>query len=580
MFAKEKGWRCGKSFISWRSRCYINSKTGRKLGYKYQINPKTGRRRKVRVGLTYKEYQKARTKAVKKQGQGKKLTSLEKKYIADTERLATSTRKKKQRAVEAKNKRKTKIAKKSANIPFKDFKKPLKVKTINDNLSGYAFLTEDKLDKISDQDLIKEWRYSSMANAYARYPNKFEGYKTKIYHQKVKQLGGEDYRKLLSKELDRRNILEVADNSFNLSFVSQPSRKNKKTDHVARRRALKEETNTKAIDILANNITEWQLNSELRTSVAELIDESKKKVIKEDIGTRVTNTLKKAGIDPIETTKQGKRRANQEFLKTTDAIADEVMKNQKNLKNSTSKKKVVSEKLKEEADKTYWDFSRRSNVNPSRMVEAKKKLQLAEEAEGRARMWNRPYSKKSEGAFGYKNQTIHKRQVKRAIEAGKKVPDNVLEQYPDLKLIYKDKTPLHTLSRQEYINEFPGTKKKLQETYGDLDIDKLGNDYLISYSDRSKNKTNGSNKGQGKTLKEAAYSFAVRNKLSPDHFYEVRNAVEEGKEVRAKVLRDYGNAFALKLDEIEEKRNKPTTYSHFLTSIQFSVLYPNLFRFA
>ena len=105
LFAKEKGWRCGKSFISHRSKCYTNPKTGQKLGYKFELNPKTGRKRKVRIGLNYKEYQKARSKALKKRGQGKRLTSLEQKYIADVDRLAASTRKKKQRALDAKNKR-------------------------------------------------------------------------------------------------------------------------------------------------------------------------------------------------------------------------------------------------------------------------------------------------------------------------------------------------------------------------------------------------------------------------------------------------------------------------------------------
>lgn len=123
LFTKEKGWRCGKSFISWRSRCYTNPNTGRKLGFKYEINPKTGRKRKVRIGLTYKEYQKARSKAVKKRGQGKRLSRLEEKYIADTQRLATSTRRKKQRRLDARNKRKGIKGDASVTIPSNLFKK-------------------------------------------------------------------------------------------------------------------------------------------------------------------------------------------------------------------------------------------------------------------------------------------------------------------------------------------------------------------------------------------------------------------------------------------------------------------------
>ena len=101
LFEKEKGWRCGNSFISYRAKCYKNPKTG-KIAYKTVTNPKTGRKNRVKVGLNYTEYQNARKKAVQKQGKGDRLTELEKKYIADRDRLAASTRKKKQRRVDAK----------------------------------------------------------------------------------------------------------------------------------------------------------------------------------------------------------------------------------------------------------------------------------------------------------------------------------------------------------------------------------------------------------------------------------------------------------------------------------------------
>lgn len=104
-FEKERGWRCGQSFISWRSKCYKDPKTG-KVKYQTITNPKTGRKRKVKIGLDYKEYQKQRKEAIKKQGKGEKLTTTEKRYIADTKRLAESTRKKKQRRADAKQKRK------------------------------------------------------------------------------------------------------------------------------------------------------------------------------------------------------------------------------------------------------------------------------------------------------------------------------------------------------------------------------------------------------------------------------------------------------------------------------------------
>ncbi len=165
LFAKEKGWRCGKSFISYRNRCYTNPNTGKKLGFKYEINPKTGRRRKVKVGLTYKEYQKARTKAVKKKGQGKKLTSLEQKYIADTQRLATSTRKKKQRRVDAKRKRQLNKKLSSNNnsnsqkvIDYLDGKIE-KIKGLR-RQDGYTVLSDKNLYyKIYDEG--KKWKNSS-----------------------------------------------------------------------------------------------------------------------------------------------------------------------------------------------------------------------------------------------------------------------------------------------------------------------------------------------------------------------------------------------------------------------------------
>lgn len=103
---------------------------------------------------------------------------------------------------------------------FRQFKKPIKVGTINDNLFGYAFRRKEELLKVTDEALIKEWQYCSIANVYVRYRSLFKPYKRKIHHQRVMQLGGEDYRKLLAEELDRRNILELADDSFGLSFVS------------------------------------------------------------------------------------------------------------------------------------------------------------------------------------------------------------------------------------------------------------------------------------------------------------------------------------------------------------------------
>lgn len=81
-------------------------------------------------------------------------------------------------------------------------------------------MKEEHKTKVTDSEWIREWHYSSIANVYCRYPSVFKPYKTKIHHQRVKQLGGEDYQTALARELRKRNLLDTADNSFALSFVA------------------------------------------------------------------------------------------------------------------------------------------------------------------------------------------------------------------------------------------------------------------------------------------------------------------------------------------------------------------------
>ncbi len=256
-FAKEKGWHCGNSYISVRAKCYTNPKTGKKLGSKYVINPKTGRRNKVRIGLNYREYQKARTKAIKKKGGGGKLNQFEQRLIEDTKKLATRTRKKKQRSLDAKNKR---IAKKNAN------------------------------------------------------------------------------------QLPKQTV--------------------KNNEQIAYK-------------ILDKTVKDWDGNVKLKVFIPSLLNRSEKEPI-EDVGGEVVKALKKSGLSPT-VTENKKRKANPEFLRATDAIADEVFKNQEkfaqpktqNTDKVTSQKKKVTtvgnRKLVEQLPSDY--FKKGKQLQPIGKIE-------------------------------------------------------------------------------------------------------------------------------------------------------------------------------------------------------------------
>ena len=112
------------------------------------------------------------------------------------------------------------LASPSVKVPFRDFKKAISVSTINKNLSGCAYFRKECLAEITNIQLIQEWRYSQIANTYCRYPSLFKPYKIKIHHQRLQQLGSENYLKILSEVLQQRNLLDIADNSFSLSFVT------------------------------------------------------------------------------------------------------------------------------------------------------------------------------------------------------------------------------------------------------------------------------------------------------------------------------------------------------------------------
>lgn len=95
-----------------------------------------------------------------------------------------------------------------------------------------------------------------------------------------------------------------------------------------RRAKLDKLSNDKAVELIVKHTVDGQMDSELRTSVAELIDKSKKVVIK-DVGEQVTSTVEKAGMSPTMKRKgDGKNIINPEYRNLTDAIAVEVLANQ------------------------------------------------------------------------------------------------------------------------------------------------------------------------------------------------------------------------------------------------------------
>ncbi|MEL6853508.1 MAG: hypothetical protein AAFO83_00190 [Cyanobacteria bacterium J06607_13] len=92
----------------------------------------------------------------------------------------------------------------------------------------------------------------------------------------------------------------------------------------------------------------------------------------------------------------------------------------------------------------------------------------------------------------------------------------------------KVKAAPHMLTRQEYINAFPGTKKKIADTFGidpSEDIQKWPDE---GYSIEIPNRRKGQPKATGKNLKEAAYKFAVATGKAPDHFQAVQRAISAG----------------------------------------------------
>lgn len=87
----------------------------------------------------------------------------------------------------------------------------------------------------------------------------------------------------------------------------------------------------KAVQLIVKHTVDGQLDSGLRVGVGELIDRSKKEIIK-DVGAEVTQTVEKAGMSPLQNRKRdGKTVVNPEYLNLTDDLAREVLLNQNKL---------------------------------------------------------------------------------------------------------------------------------------------------------------------------------------------------------------------------------------------------------
>ena len=100
---------------------------------------------------------------------------------------------------------------------MKTFNKALKVSTILRHAGFYAYRRPEWIAEVTNDELIKEWWYSRLANAYVRYWT-FQR-KCKINELiTLNQYGGDDYRQSLQALLMERNIFEEADNSYGIDF--------------------------------------------------------------------------------------------------------------------------------------------------------------------------------------------------------------------------------------------------------------------------------------------------------------------------------------------------------------------------
>lgn len=114
---------------------------------------------------------------------------------------------------------------------MKTFNKALRVSTILRHAGFYAYRKPEWIAQASNDELIKEWWYSRLANVYIRYWTFQRNCKTNELIT-LNQFGGDDYRQALQALLMERQIFEEADNSYWIDFQAIKSDLDRKSDAV------------------------------------------------------------------------------------------------------------------------------------------------------------------------------------------------------------------------------------------------------------------------------------------------------------------------------------------------------------
>jgi hypothetical protein len=104
-------------------------------------------------------------------------------------------------------------------ISEKAFKKQIRVSTILHQIGGYGWRRHKDIQAVPDDNLIKEWWYSRLANVYVRYWSLCP-HTTTNEQITLDQVGGDDYRIALQRLLEERGIFEKADNSYSIDFAA------------------------------------------------------------------------------------------------------------------------------------------------------------------------------------------------------------------------------------------------------------------------------------------------------------------------------------------------------------------------
>jgi hypothetical protein len=100
---------------------------------------------------------------------------------------------------------------------MKIFNRAVKVSTVLRHAGFFAYRRPDWIAQVTNDELIKEWWYSRLANVYVRYCS-FQCNCPTNELIVLNQFGGDDYRQALQALLIERHILEEADNSYWIDF--------------------------------------------------------------------------------------------------------------------------------------------------------------------------------------------------------------------------------------------------------------------------------------------------------------------------------------------------------------------------